>query len=780
MGLRADRTLRLLPRLACGCVLFFGLAAHLFAADKLGRRVADVLTDLRAQGLVFIYNTQLVGDELRVKAEPQAQSGVALAREVLAEHGLSLLPIAQNVFAVVMRTPRDDREAAPGRPAVTLAEVVVHTSRYSLASETAGSHNVLTQEQVENLPRLGDETLRAVQRLPGAAVNGFSSLAAIRGGAPDETGIVLDGMRLYEPFHLKNFLSPVSLLDARLIGSMDVYSGGFSAQYGDRMSAIIDAKTVRPDAPRYYELGLSVFHLSGLASAEFADGKAGALVSARRSNLSEIASLSEHDYGEPSYSDGFARLTYEFNERTRGSLNFLLSRDKIDALKDQGRQRARAEYRNNYVWAALTHEWSASSATDVVAGFTDVTNERTGQVDDPGRRTGAVTDLRSFHIASIRIDHRLAGALGDFPLEQRFGIEARQLSADYRYESFVQFEPDFPFPGSPPAQTQRLVTPAPEGEEYAAYWEGRIELGSRVAIQAGVRMDNQSEYGTQYSAAEHATQWSPRVSVLYAPTPATKLRASWGRFFQAQGINELQVEDGVDRFYPADRADHLIVGVEQSLGDGYALRVEAYRKQYDRLQPRYENLFDPLSLLPEVEFDRVAIAPLSARSEGIEALLTAQTGGAWSGWLGYTYSRAEDRVLEGANTRDVPRTWDQTHAINIGVGWSRGSWAVTLANLYHTGWTTTEVTLAPQPAIGSRNAKRLNAYNSLDLRVTRTFKLSRGELDAFIELTNTISRDNPCCTQYSVEQDANGVTFLTRDTNYWLPLTPSAGVLWRY
>ena len=54
------------------------------------------------------------------------------------------------------------------------------------------------------------------------------ALVAVRGGLPNETAIVLDGLRLYEPFHLKNFLSPVSLLDSRLIQSMEIYSGRIS------------------------------------------------------------------------------------------------------------------------------------------------------------------------------------------------------------------------------------------------------------------------------------------------------------------------------------------------------------------------------------------------------------------------------------------------------------------------------------------------------------------------------------------------------------------------
>ncbi len=85
-----------------------------------------------------------------------------------------------------------------------------------------------------------------MQRLPGAATNGVSSLAPTRGGEPNETAILLNGLRLYEPFHLKNFFAPISLLDSRLIDGIEFYSGGFPALYGDRMSAIIDATPFVP------------------------------------------------------------------------------------------------------------------------------------------------------------------------------------------------------------------------------------------------------------------------------------------------------------------------------------------------------------------------------------------------------------------------------------------------------------------------------------------------------------------------------------------------------
>jgi outer membrane receptor for ferrienterochelin and colicin len=735
--------------------------------------VSEVLSELRDQGLVFIYNTQTVSDELRVMHEPRAGGGFELAREILAEHGLALLPVGPNTFSIIRQeSGTTDSVATASNPTTTLAEVVVHTSRYAVTNEAAGSRALLTQEQVKDLPRLADETLHAIQRLPGVASNGFSSLGQMRGGAQNETGILLDGMRLYEPFHLKNFLSPVSLLDPRLIDSLEVYSGGFSAQYGDRMSAMIDAKTVHPAAPQYYELGLSVFHLSGLASSEFADGDAHVLISARRSNLPALVEFSENDFGNPSYSDGFVRLDYSFTESTRGSVSALVSRDEITAHQDENRQFAEAEYSNNYVWATLVHDWSNRANTQLLVGYTDVANDRIGQVNYSGQRAGAVSDLRSFQIFSVRLDSVFRGSISALPLQQNFGIEARELTAQYAYMSTVRFEQNFPFPGSPPTQVQRAVAPHPEGDEFAGYWDGRLELGTRWAVQVGLRVDNQTEYGVA-----HATQWSPRISALFVPSPSTQLRASWGRFSQAQGINELQVEDGVDQFYPAQRADHAIVSVEQSLGAGFDLRIEAYRKQYRHVQPRYENLFDPLVLLPEAELDRVEIAPLSARADGVELLVTARPQGSWNGWFGYTWSRVQDRM---ADVGDVPRSWDQTHAFNVGVGWTHGAWAATLADLYHTGWPTTALQTAPTFAIGARNAERFSAYNSLDLRLTRTFELSHGVLDVFVEVANATARKNDCCTKYSVDQDINGAPVFSSEQGYWLGVVPSAGVLWRY
>lgn len=752
-------------------MLMLCLAGTAHAAPFLNRRISDVLDELRSSGYVFIYSTQVIPAQLLVTAEPHASAGVELAREVLAQHGLKLVQAAPNIFSIARDptapTPRVESVA----PAPRVEEVVVQTSRYTLSVDRSGTSTFLTQNQLKDLPQLADETLRAVQRLPGSATNGFSSVGPVRGGEPGEMAIVLDGLRLYEPFHLKNFLSPVSLLDARLIDGIEFYSGGFPAIYGDRMSAIVDVRSVRPGQPRYYEIGFNLFHMSALGSMAFADDRGHVLLSARRSNLGDLVQFSENDFGEPNYEDGFGRLDYTFSERTSAAFEFLVSTDAIKAVKSRETQRARAEYRNVYAWATLDHAWTDAADSRLILSYTDLSNTRRGRIDEPAR-VATVSDERLFHVLGLRWENTFDSG----GLRHRFGAEARRLWGTYHYASDVSLSAGAPFPGSPAMRVQRALSPEPEGYETLAYWDVRADLGARWSVQSGLRVDTQT-----YDGSGDGEQWSPRLGVLYALNPNTHWRAGWGRFYQAQGINELQVEDGIDRFYPAQHADHFILGFDHGFAAGLDLRIEAYQKRYRRLSPRFENLFDPLVLFPEAEYDRVMIDPHTAESFGVEVLLQLRQRGPWSGWLSYAWSRAEDNI----DGREVPRSWDQRHAINLGITWARGPWTAAMTNSYHTGWPTTAlafdpVASIPTLAIAERNRSRFDAYNSLDVRLTRVFALRRGVLDVFGEVTNATSRENPCCVQYQRVRNADGSIAHQRDVDSWLPLVPSFGVLWRY
>src|SRR5690606_16886425 len=120
--------------------------------------------------------------------------------EILTPHGLGISRVTAGVFAVVAgkeQAPKSRPSPAPQKAGEeALEQVIVQTSRYALHSEFTVEQSLITHEDVQGLPSFGEEPLRAVQRLPGIASNGFSSVGAVRGGEPNETAIVLDGLRL--------------------------------------------------------------------------------------------------------------------------------------------------------------------------------------------------------------------------------------------------------------------------------------------------------------------------------------------------------------------------------------------------------------------------------------------------------------------------------------------------------------------------------------------------------------------------------------------------------
>lgn len=742
------------------------------AATYAGQSLDGALRSLAARGgFQLVYTTDQVPLDATVQREPAAGTPLEVAAALLSPLGLELRPIDARAYAVVRRAApgADTTPATPPAPTLQpepLDEIVVTASRYALASDAPDVHVVLTRGDVEALPRFADDPLKAVHRLPGAASNGLQGLAQIRGGAPDETLILLDGLPLYQPFHLRLLQSPASVLDERTVGSLDVYAGGFTAEFGDRMSAIIDARSVRPEPDAYYELGLSLLHSNGLASQRFADGRGQWLASFRRSNLDEIADVLESDLGEPTYIDGFARLDYAWSPATSGSLHALLAESSAEVTNSAGTEESEARYSNTYLWATLSHEWSPGFKTDALLSFTDVGAEREAAVDEPGLRLGRADDHRDYDVLGIKLDaSQVSGRW-----MQRAGLEVRSMNAEYDYFGEVAFAPGYPFPGA--ESFRREVALEPSGEHYAIYYTLRGRLTDALTAEAGLRWDEQT-YGRRSD-----DQFAPRLNVAWRVDDRTRLLASWGRYQQSQGIEELPVEDGVETYSPAQHADHVILGLERDLCRSCLLRLEAYRKDYGSVTTRYENLYDPLSLAPELRWDRIGIAPTSARADGVEVLYSVHESSPWNGWLSYAWSRVTDREAG----RDVRRSWDQTQTWNAGLGWHQGPWQAVLAAQYHTGWPVTPIALDSAGAVivGPRNTERYADYASVDMRLSRDWSLARGTITAHAELTNAFDRDNPCCTDLEYVVEPDGSPRLERELRHWLPLVPSVGVLWKF
>ena len=363
----------------------------------------------------------------------------------------------------------------------------------------------------------------------------------------------------------------------------------------------------------------------------------------------------------------------------------------------------------------------------------------------------------------------------------QWGFGTRISEAQFAYDGSANyFGLPALFPDQPSAVSRR-VRAAPNGGSYSVYFADRWKLSPETTLEWGIRWDDQT-----YTDRSSDSQLSPRIGVLRQWGEKTELRLSWGRYHQSQGIQELQVEDGISNYWPAQRADHLIAGLQHRFSDDLTVRIEAFHKDMQNVRPRFENLFDPLALIPELQADRVRLEPTSAKSSGIEFMLSGSHEN-FSWWSTYTLSTVEDRI----DGRYEPRSWDQRHALQGGVSWSSEKWDVSLAAGTHSGWRTTDLNLiegvptnAGEPTFvavpGQRNALELGDFASVDLRIGRTFDVRRGSLSAFIEISNALNRRNACCVDWDIADAANGNPMLENSPDYWLPLLPAVGILWEF
>jgi len=249
-------------------------------------------------------------------------------------------------------------------------------------------------------------------------------------------------------------------------------------------------------------------------------------------------------------------------------------------------------------------------------------------------------------------------------------------------------------------------------------------------------------------------------------------------FHQPQGIQELQDEDGVTAYQPAQRSEHRVLGLEHSFA-GFDGRLELYDKGLTHLRPRYLNLYDHLLLFPELRADRIRVAPERGRARGAELLVRSDPAQPLSGWISYTLARVTDTI----DGREVPRDWDQRHAMTFSVNYRRGAaWNFNLAGTWHSGWPTTPVLARMEGTqlrteLGPRNSTALPDYQRLDFRASRT----AGSFSFFVEIFNVLGHDNVTrVNTFEFQQSADGHLTAMPVTESVIGILPSFGMTWRF
>jgi outer membrane receptor protein involved in Fe transport len=835
--------------LACLLVLA-GSAVAGEEPDYSGRSLVEVLRALQAQGLQVIFSSDLVRPEMAVTDEPDADSLRALLEEILAPHGLKVVAGPGNTLLVVKAPARPAAGVITGSvhsqstglplpgalvtiletgaeatadqvgmfriPEVTagtytisarasgfhprqsdplplaagasimvaielapqasfLKEIVVTPSYLGLLRETPEPRQFLSRREVDRTPHLADDLYRAIGRLPGMARSDFSARMSIRGGADNEVLVLLDGLELHEPYHFRDMLAVFSAIDSEAVAGVDILSGGFTAEYGNRMSGVLDISSVSPGAETEAAVGVSFINARALGEGSFDDGRGQWLLSLRRGYLDIILNWTQamnddsdrsEEFG-PRYWDLLGKVQYQVSQRTNLSANILLADDKA-YFYDDDPEELEGKYRSTYTWFNLKTEWRPKLFSQTVLSNGQISRDRYGLIP----AVDTISDERAYRFLGFNQEWRLE--TGQHYV--KWGAEVRNESASFDYfASGAESDPWLLPQQTDPRQARVDIKRVTLG----AYAADRFKLAEPLILELGLRWDHQSEPGE--------SQLSPRCNLVYSRGRGA-LRAAWGRYYQPQRLYELPVEDGITGLYPAQLAEHRLIGYEHQLGNGIQLRAEAYQKLISNPHPRFENLFERTTIHPELRYDRVQLTPSRAETRGIELLVKQDGGHNPSWWASYALARAEDEIDDVW----VPRSWDQRHTFRFSITWLlKKGWTATVAGIYHSGWPTTSASgeLVEHPDgfwyvdadLGQINGERMRSYYRLDFRAGRRLQVGNSSVSFFFELINVLNRHNYTNMDgFWFDHQPNGSIATTAEWDTWLPLTPSFGFSWRF
>jgi len=686
--------------------------------------------------------------------------------------------------------------------AMPLEEMTVTPGTFTFMDRGVAARQTMSREDIESVPQLGEDVFRAVNRLPGLASGDYAAHFSIRGGRHDETLILLDGLELYEPYHLKDFdEGAISIIDTETIDGVQLYTGGFPARYGNKRSGVFDisSRTVKEEETTY-SLGLSFMNARAMARGRLGEGRGTWLASARSGFMDVVFGLIQQDeLPSPRYQDFYGKVQLELNPNNDLTVSLLYAGDRytFDAPSTTGfadslktREYAENHYGNSYVWTTLDTSLGSRTRVRTMLSAGLVTRNRDGSERYETRVNPiyTITNDRDFDILTVKQDwtHALADA---YVLS--YGIDARRLHNKDTFRSLIYQDPNDPTADSTgvyPVTTDTAVEKT--GSLTSVYLSNRIRVIDPLVFELGARWDR-ADYTDDSDV-------SPRVSTALDLGGGRTLRVAWGEYRQIQGIDDVAALNNDNTYFPSELSEQWTAGIEQQFPNGALLRGEVYHKKGSHLRPVYRNWKGGVDTFPETNEDRLLVFPKSSTAKGVELYFDHRFGRRFATRASYSYTDAEEEVerIVAVNLAE-PVTYDkvhplpqhQKHAANVDLTVRfRRVWSVNGSLAYHSGWPGTLERLAqvwdengdPDTAVRPQKiyGTRLPGYLRFDVRGTRRWKTSHGEMRFFVELVNLSNHGNVFGWDYYRELDPQGRILLVREEETWFTILPSIGVAW--
>ena len=646
-----------------------------------------------------------------------------------------------------------EEDAAP----VELEKIVVTPGRFTIYDGTSARIS-LSQKEIERFPLIDNDVMRAGHVFPGVVSSDYSARFSVRGGEKDDISVRLDGMELYNPYHLQDFGGAVSLIGLELVQNTQLLIGGFPAEYGEKMSGVFDLKTRSPNTEQFSaNFGVDLINATATLEGPLSE-KGGWLLSARRGYIDLILALMDidEDY-KPQYADVYGKFTYQVTQADTVTLNGLYGWDKNRIRLDDVDNNLDSQYDNATTWAKWRHTFGGSHWTDffVFAG-TSSQDRTTGKAD---------VDDRDFRFFGTKAEFT-ANLFDQHTFHS--GVKWQWLTAQYQYDVQERqagvniYKPIF-------------VDVDDNGGEFSAFLQDEWQLHPKLALNVGGR------YVYQQYRKEGIQRYEvgPRVALAIKPTDNLVLRGAWGIYHQPVGLMGIPVEDGIATVGRSEQAVHYVVGAEYTPTNNFLVRVEGYYNTFDNLVGRHR------------EFGRqnqIFEAPQSGDAKGFDVFMTHTVSNRLAWTLGYAYGIAEE--IAGGTT--IFRQHDRRHAFAVSSNYQFApTWHLYLSWRFHTGEPRTplihtEVRL-PDGSItcdrqfGDTHSARMPAYHSLDFRITKRSPYRRWELSWYFQILNLYNHRN--LDQYAFSEVLNeetGAIECAIEEEPLFPIVPTLGVTMRF
>jgi hypothetical protein len=676
---------------------------------------------------------------------------------------------------------------------VLLSEITVTPGAISIMGSATPARQTLKKDEITKVTMLED-IYRSIRRLPGITSNDYSAKFNVRGGESDEILVTLDGLEVYEPFHMKDCMGGLlSVIDLNTIGGVNLFSGGFTAEYGNKMSGVFDIKTQNvKDNETTLSAGISMMNARLTTTGTFNDNKGSWLLSARRGYLDLVFSIvdEEHEMPSPVYYDILGKIKYKLNENHSLALNFLLADDKIKFTEDD-KDYSEGGYGNNYVWITINSNFSSKFFVQTIFAAGEISHRKKGMdySGDLEYIKFEVKDNRDFSMARLKQDCNY-GISENMYLKWGFDLTFGKSSYDYSYywnrrtlDSNNQ---------NIMVQDRDNINIKPSGNQYGIYLSDKMRIIEPLALELGIRYDYVSYISKGFI--------SPRVNFAYAFNNRTSLRFGWGYFYQPEELFEISYLNGETGFNEPELSKHWLIGFEHFFSNGFNLRLEAYYKDISNQRMEYRDLYNqvnPLKIFRQFSDEIMNVSLDNSVAKGIELYLKYDKGEKFSGWFSYILSYKDDKIKQikdfyGVNSiynRYFPGINDQRHTVNLDLSYKLSEdLDINLAWQYHTGWPYNDQYVAE--GIGNDGKKyqylstyeylsqRLPDYSRVDIRISKYFNTSIGRMTLFLEIINLFNEKNLRSYEYTTTTNNNNELVLSKEANNWFPLLPSIGINW--